>query len=89
VQPPAHGTYRIFYDFESEPDGLRPSAGLIVSKNQLLYGTTTDGGGSGCNGGGCGTVFEITTLGAEEPLYDFQGPPDGRNRTALRRSAHF
>ena len=48
------------YDFEGAPDGRGPSAGLIFGKNGQLYGTTQGGGTTGCNAGGCGTVFELT-----------------------------
>jgi uncharacterized repeat protein (TIGR03803 family) len=39
--------------------GIEPSAGLIFDSAGNLYGTAYEGG-SGCNGAGCGTVFEIT-----------------------------
>jgi uncharacterized repeat protein (TIGR03803 family) len=42
-----------------------------------LYGTTTTGGGSGCGGQGCGTVFEISTAGKESVVYAFKGGSDG------------
>ncbi len=45
-----------------------------------LYGTSTTGGGGGCNGLGCGTVFELSpTLGGwtESILYRFTGGNDG------------
>jgi hypothetical protein len=39
-------------------DGSHPRAGLIADSNRNLYGTTANGGGSGCSAqgpGGCGT----------------------------------
>jgi uncharacterized repeat protein (TIGR03803 family) len=42
-----------------------------------LYGMTSVGG-SGCHPGvGCGTLFAITTDGAENVVYGFKGYPDG------------
>jgi uncharacterized repeat protein (TIGR03803 family) len=36
-----------------------------------LYGTTAIGGGSGCDGDGCGTVFELAADGTETVLSNF------------------
>jgi uncharacterized repeat protein (TIGR03803 family) len=61
-------------------DGSGPLAGLI-NVNGTLYGTTT-GGGAYCSSGGynCGTVFAITTSGAETVLHSFKGGSgDGAN----------
>ena len=35
------------------------------------------GGSGGCSGGGCGTIFKITTSGKESVLYSFVGGSDG------------
>jgi uncharacterized repeat protein (TIGR03803 family) len=56
-------------------DGEQPRAGLINVKGKL-YGTTADGG-AGCDSYGCGTVFKITTSGAETVLYTFGASGDG------------
>ena len=40
-------------------DGNGPYDGLIFDATGNLYGTTEYGGGGGCGGVGCGTVFEI------------------------------
>jgi uncharacterized repeat protein (TIGR03803 family) len=46
--------------------------------NGRLYGTTVVGGGTGCGGGGCGTVFSIDPdTGAETVIHSFQGGTDG------------
>jgi uncharacterized repeat protein (TIGR03803 family) len=47
--------------------------------NGTLYGTTYFGGGTGCGGRGCGTVFMISSLGVETVLYGFQGGADGEH----------
>ena len=45
-----------------------------------LYGTTVSGGGSGCGGRGCGTVYRIGADGARYAvLYRFAGGSDGAN----------
>ncbi len=68
--------YKVIYRFQGGSDGAYPQGSLIDQKG-TLYGTTTSGGGSGCNGAGCGTVFKITTKGKETVLYSFTGGADG------------
>jgi len=73
-------------------DGSYPFASLVVSKMGTLYGTTSVGGGAGtpvgCNGLGCGTVFELTAPASaggawtESVLYRFTGGSDGGNPSA-------
>jgi hypothetical protein len=67
-------------------DGSDPLTDLIADREGALYGTTQNGGGSGCNGLGCGTVFQLTpardkttgkTTWTESVLYIFQGGSDG------------
>ncbi len=73
------GTEKVLHSFNGYPnDGARPSAGLIDVKG-TLYGTTGLGGRGECyySGQACGTVFSITTAGAEGVLYNFTGSPDG------------
>jgi uncharacterized repeat protein (TIGR03803 family) len=59
-------------------DGALPSGGLTFGKNGVLVGTTTEGGGTGCHGVGCGTIFTIAPDGTETILYSFSGT-DGAN----------
>ena len=59
-----------------EPTGAE-TAGLTTDKHGDLYGTTTYGGGDGCGGGGCGTVFKLTSHGTETVLAAFSGAADG------------
>lgn len=50
----------ILYHFGSKAfDGLLPTCKLAFHDGGRLYGTTQSGG-NGCTGGGCGTVFRLT-----------------------------
>jgi uncharacterized repeat protein (TIGR03803 family) len=69
----------VIYSFMGGSDGLGPSAPLL-SANGMLYGTTSSVPEPGFpNGEGNGTVFAITTSGAETVLHAFTGSPDGAN----------
>jgi uncharacterized repeat protein (TIGR03803 family) len=79
-------SYRVLYSFAGGSDGAYPAAALI-DVNGTLYGTTSQGGGSGCKYhiyqiAGCGTVFAVTTSGTEKVLYSFRGLYDGWNPQA-------
>jgi uncharacterized repeat protein (TIGR03803 family) len=53
----------ILYSFQGGNDGNNlngPSSGVIFDQSGHLYGTTPGGGGTGCNGYGCGVAFEIS-----------------------------
>ncbi len=52
-------------------DGSYPDAGLIQATDGNFYGTTLYGGNSNCSGEGCGTIFEISPIGALTTLYAF------------------
>lgn len=65
---------------EKHPEGRLPQNGVIFDKAGNLYGTTAWGGGSSVCSNGCGTVFELSIVGAlwtERALYAFQGNGDG------------
>jgi uncharacterized repeat protein (TIGR03803 family) len=53
-------------------DGILPEADLLGTKNGTLYGTTAGGGDSSC-GGGCGTVFSLSSRGRHTVLHAFNG----------------
>jgi uncharacterized repeat protein (TIGR03803 family) len=72
----ATDSYETLYNFKGGVDGAVPAAPLL-DLNGTLYGTTSSGGGTGCYGSGCGTVFAITTSGQERVLYRFKGGQDG------------
>jgi len=64
-------TENVLYSFGGGSDGEYPGAGLI-EVNGILYGTTVQGGGTGCGGDGCGTLFSLDPAsGAERVLYSF------------------
>lgn len=68
--------FKVLHYFSGGQDGANPFASLVNWKG-VLYGTTEEGGGSGCYGSGCGTVYSISTSGVEKVLYSFDGGSDG------------
>ena len=53
--------YSVLHDFAGGIDGSGPQAAMILDPSGNLYGTTVRGGtASGCEGLGCGTVFELS-----------------------------
>src|ERR1700722_12389247 len=70
------GAEKVLYSFlgdnGSANDGANPSASLLAVKG-LLYGTTEYGGYPSSGGCNAGTVFRISTLGAEKVIYRFYG----------------
>lgn len=82
---PNTGVEKVLHSFCSQKncsDGANPFAGLIDVEG-TLYGTTLNGGGTGCGGPGCGTVYSVDpNTGAETVLYSFcrqQNCADGAN----------
>ena len=69
--------FQVLYTFKGGSDGSGPVAGLIMDAAGNLYGTTAAGGGTGCGGAGCGTVFKFAPAGTETVLYSFAGGTDG------------
>jgi uncharacterized repeat protein (TIGR03803 family) len=75
------------YEFAGGNDGSLPAARVVFGPEGDLYGTTSEGGGSGCNGLGCGTVFKLSPPPTacrsalcpwtETVLYRFTGGADG------------
>ena len=75
-------TESVLYNFTGTSGGNGPYGGVIFDQAGNLYGTTSEGGDGGCNGLGCGTVFQLTPSGSgwtENVLYDFQNSSDGAN----------
>lgn len=71
---PGTGAEKVLYSFcgqQNCADGEFPFTDLVDVKG-TLYGTTWEGGGTGCGGSGCGTVFSLDPgTGAEKVLYSF------------------
>jgi uncharacterized repeat protein (TIGR03803 family) len=80
----ATGKETLLYSFTGQADGAWPSAGLVLDGAGNLYGTTYERGNSTCNsGGGCGTLYEITSGGKFTVIHTFMGEPsDGNGPTA-------
>ena len=70
------GAETILHSFAGGTDGANPNAGLVQDATRNFYGTTRYGG-RGCNGRGCGTVFELSASGQESIRYRFNDVPDG------------
>jgi uncharacterized repeat protein (TIGR03803 family) len=68
----------VLYAFKGGKDGWAPFGQLALDQAGNLYGATFDGGGTGCSGRGCGTVFEVT--GSSETVlskFNRAGGPEG------------
>ena len=69
---------KVLHAFQGGNDGLAPYGALISDASGNLYGTTSEGGGTGCAfGKGCGTIFRLAPDRSETVLYAFQGGNDG------------
>ena len=71
------GTKTTLYDFAGGKDGANTYATLFEDKTGSLYGATVLGGGSGCGGYGCGTIFKLAPDGTETVVHTFKGGRDG------------
>jgi len=64
----------VLYSFQGGADGSAPYASVTFDPAGNIYGTTY-AGGSGCSGGGCGTVYRMTPSGGghwtENVIYSF------------------
>lgn len=66
------GVETVLYSFSGGNDGGYPFSSLLLAPNGDLYGTTVFGGTYNQ-----GTVFRLTSAGAETVLYSFTGGVDG------------
>lgn len=87
---PAQG-YASLYSFQCAPnDGTNPSSGMVLDSRGNLYGTTIVGGAHDD-----GTVFELSSTGAEVVLHSFAGAPSDGNepndngRLAIDSAGHL
>ena len=80
--------FTTLYSFAGGDDGAYPESRVVLAPDGSLYGTTANGGGSGCfDGFGCGTVFHLTASSAapnprlapwnETVVYRFSGSDGG------------
>jgi uncharacterized repeat protein (TIGR03803 family) len=72
--------YEVLHAFGHGEDGAGVWDSVTLDGRGNVYGTTSGGGGTGCNGQGCGTVFELTPerngKWRHRLLYAFNGKPD-------------
>jgi len=68
------GAETVLYAFQGGEDGDLPFSGVIADKSGNLYGTTSQGAGTGCDAHeGCGMIFKLTRDGSEILLHTFVG----------------
>jgi uncharacterized repeat protein (TIGR03803 family) len=70
---PKTGAENTPHTFTGGTDGLLPYAGLLKDSEGNFYGTTAQGGDTGCGLAGCGTVFTVDSAGAYRQLHAFTG----------------
>ncbi len=80
------GQERVLYSFGSGLDGRYPDD--LLALDGIFYGTTADGGDGPVNFDcprhfACGTVFTVTSSGAEKVLYNVQDDSDSANPNGL------
>ena len=68
--------FRVLHSFTGGNDGARPEFALLADSSGNLYGTTSQGGGTGCTVG-CGVIYKIAPDGTETILHAFTGGSDG------------
>ncbi|HEX4160502.1 MAG TPA: choice-of-anchor tandem repeat GloVer-containing protein [Rhizomicrobium sp.] len=69
--------FKSLYSFQGGSDGAYPSSALIPDGQGGYYGTTPIGGGTGCGGSGCGTIYDVASGGAVTIAHAFAGGADG------------
>jgi len=76
-------TEQIMARFAGGSDGAVPDQGFVADAAGNLYSSTAQGGGAGCGGNGCGTVFRLIPpppgkhAWRRETIYRFGGGSDG------------
>jgi len=93
AEPGGDWTETILYAFKGGADGAYPTAGVLLD-GYIIYGPTGAGGGAGCGGIGCGTIFRLEPptvpghAGLESVLYPFTGASDGSDPRGLVMGSH-
>lgn len=94
LRPPTHfcsaiscpWNQTVLYRFNGGADAANPLFSSVTFDSAgNMYGTTQNGGGSGCGGPGCGTVYQLSPNGSswtEHVLYSFTGGGDGASPNA-------
>jgi uncharacterized repeat protein (TIGR03803 family) len=80
----ASGVEVVLHSFTGGADGANPYGLTLV--NGKFFGTTVNGGGTGCFGFGCGTLFKIENFGFAtqySSLSSFTGGSDAANPYGL------
>jgi uncharacterized repeat protein (TIGR03803 family) len=77
-----NGTETVLYSFKGGSDGQNPYGALVKDSAGNFYSTTYYGGGTGCGGLGCGTVFKLAPSGTETVVHAFAGGSDGMSPEA-------
>ncbi len=73
-------TETVLYTFQGGTDGWGPHDVVPDAGFDHLFGATQAGGNNGCNGSGCGTIYQLTRTGSvwtKTTLYLFTDGPDG------------
>jgi uncharacterized repeat protein (TIGR03803 family) len=70
------GNETVLYTFMGNPDGAYPKAGLVMDASGNLYGTTSKGG-TVTETDDQGTIFRLSSTGAETVLHNFGIGTDG------------
>ena len=82
---PSNGSWteKVLYSFMGGTDGYGPNGTLVFDSAGNLYGTTAEGGNTGCaDNYGCGTAFELSPSGSgwtERILVAFEPGTNGCN----------
>ena len=74
----------VLHSFAGGTDGANPFGLTLV--DGTFYGTAANGGGTGCYGFGCGTLFEVVNYGfvtQYSSLYSFSGGNEAANPYGL------
>jgi len=72
------GTETVLHNFVGgSSDGAYPTAGVIMDKKGNLYSDTMEGGGTGCDQDGCGTLYMLSKTGTLTLLHSFTGSDGG------------